>query len=432
MNLDLAVAAAKQNYADARPNSAAWARRAAEVLPGGNTRSVLAFEPFPFRVERAEGKYLWDVDGHQYVDFLGNYTAGLLGHSPEPVEKAVRAVLDSGWSLGSVHRDEVQLAELLTDRFPSIEQVRFTNSGTEANLMALALATHTTGRSKVVVFQHGYHGGVLAFGETANPVNVPHHWLVLPYNDETAVVEAFRAHGADIACVLVEPMQGSAGCIPGTPEFLSLLRNQCSSSGSLLIFDEVMTSRFSLGGAQEVLEIAPDLTTLGKYLAGGFSFGAFGGSRKIMGTFDPKRSGGPVASLAHAGTFNNNVISMAAGVATLREMVNPAVLDRTNKLGESLRKDLNEIFLQAGVGMCATGQGSLMNIHGTAGPVRSAADLAGGDDRLKELLFFALLDHGFYIARRGFIALSFEITAADVANLLTSIKEWSTAHRAPV
>ncbi len=428
MDLDLAVGAAQQHYADARPNSASWARRAAAVLPGGNTRSVLAFEPFPFRVERAEGKYLWDVDGHRYVDFLGNYTAGLLGHSPEPVEKAVRAVLDSGWSLGSVHRDEVHLAELLTDRFPSMEQVRFTNSGTEANLMALALALHTTGRSKVMVFQHGYHGGVLAFGEAANPVNVPHDWLVLPYNDQAAVVEAFRSHGAEIACVLVEPMQGSAGCIPGTPEFLSLLRNQCSSNGSMLIFDEVMTSRFSLGGAQEVLGIMPDLTTLGKYLAGGFSFGAFGGNSEIMGTFDPKRNAGSTTSLGHAGTFNNNVISMAAGVATLKEMVNSTTLARINNLGDLLRKELNETFQESGVDMCATGQGSLLNIHGTAGPVLSAADLAGSDDRLKELLFFALLDDGFYVARRGFVALSFEIEAADVAALLTATEGWATAH----
>ena len=152
MDLDQAVQAARTAYAAARPQSAGWADRARRVMPGGNTRTVLQFDQFPFRVERAHGRLLFDIDGYEYLDLLGNYTAGLLGHSPEPVLAAVRAALERGWSLGSVHSNEVRLAELIVDRFPSIDQVRFTNSGTEANLMALAVATHHTGRSKIVVF----------------------------------------------------------------------------------------------------------------------------------------------------------------------------------------------------------------------------------------------------------------------------------------
>ncbi len=424
MNLDDAVAAARATYAAARPISAQWAERATTVLPGGNTRSVLQFDPFPFRIERAQDQHLWDVDGHRYLDLLGNYTAGLLGHSPQPVLDAARAALESGWSLGSVHTDEVTLAELLVDRFASIEQLRFTNSGTEANLMALALATHHTGRSKIVVFQNGYHGGVLTFGAQTNPVNVPHDWVVLPYNDADAARSAFDDQRDDIAAVLVEPMQGSGGCIPGDPEFLATLRTLCSESGALLIFDEVMTSRFAPGGAQQVLGISPDLTTLGKYLAGGLTFGAFGGRRDVMVAFDPSAGG----ALGHAGTFNNNVLSMAAGVAALTDVLTDDRLAATNRRGELLRLGLNERFATHGLPMIATGTQSLMAVHGTPGPVRSAMDLADADDRWKELLFFHLLDAGIYTARRGFIALSIEATDADIDHVLRAVDAFCETH----
>ena len=413
-----ALAAARQRYVEANPTSAEWAQRASNVLPGGNTRSVLHFDPFPFRVASAQAQYLVDVDGHRYVDLLGNYTAGLLGHSPEPVRAAAHAAIDRGWALGAVHPAEVRLAEAIVERFPSIEQVRFTNSGTEANLMALAVATHHTGRRKVLVFAGGYHGGVLTFGGGASsPVNVPHHWVMSTYNDLDALAAVFAEHGPDVAAVLVEPLQGSAGCIPATTEFLTSLRAHCDASGSLLVFDEVMTSRLSAGGAQQLLGVFPDLTTLGKYLAGGFTFGAFGGRRDLMAAFDATTGG----ALGHAGTFNNNVVSMAAGVATLTEVLTADVLAATNARGDRLREGLDAVFADSGVPMCATGAGSLMNVHGTGGPVRSVDDLRTGDDRWKELLFFAALEAGFYVARRGFIALSIEITDTDLDGFVEAV-----------
>ena len=424
MDLDRAVQKARDSYAVARPISAEWADRASAVMPGGNTRSVLQFLPFPFRVARAEEQHLWDVDGHRYLDLLGNYTAGLLGHSPLPVLEAARSALESGWSLGSVHADEVTLAELLVTRFASLEQLRFTNSGTEANLMALALATHHTGRSKIVVFQNGYHGGVLTFGAGTNAVNVPHDWVVLPYNDVGAADTAFHELGDAIAAVLIEPMQGSGGCIPGDPTFLAALRTHCTAADALLIFDEVMTSRFAPGGAQQLLDITPDLTTLGKYLAGGLTFGAFGGRRDVMAAFDPSVGG----ALGHAGTFNNNVTSMAAGVAALTEVLTDDRLAATNRRGELLRAGLNERFDEYRLPMIATGTQSLMAVHGTVGPVQSADDLADADDRWKELLFFHLLDAGIYIARRGFIALSIEVTDADIDHVLSAVDDFCHAH----
>jgi len=418
--LDAALADARRRYIDANPTSASWAARANEVLPGGNTRSVLHFDPFPFRVESASGRHLVDVDGHQYTDLLGNYTAGLLGHSPEPVRAAAHAAIDGGWAFGAVHPNEVRLAELIAGRFPSIEQVRFTNSGTEANLMALALATSRTGRNNVLVFDGGYHGGVITFGG-AREVNVPYDWVLSTYNDIEAVEAVFAEHGESIAAVLVEPLQGSAGCLPGDPEFLSALRRHCDHTGAVLIFDEVMTSRLAPGGAQELLGVTPDLTTLGKYLAGGFTFGAFGGRRELMEAFDASAGG----RLGHAGTFNNNVVSMATGVATLTEVLTPDVLAATNARGERLRASLNDTFRRRDVPMCVTGAGSLMNIHGTVGPVASVDDLRNADDRWKELLFFDALDAGFYIARRGFIALSIEITDDDIDAFIAFVDSWA-------
>jgi glutamate-1-semialdehyde 2,1-aminomutase len=418
--LDSALVDARQRYIDANPTSAAWAARAADVLPGGNTRSVLHFDPFPFRVASADAQHLVDVDGHRYVDLLGNYTAGLLGHSPEPVRAAAHHAIDTGWALGAVHPDEVRLAELIVGRFPSIDQVRFTNSGTEANLMALALATHHTGRSKVVVFDGGYHGGVITFGG-ARDVNVPHEWIVSRYNDVDAVAAVFAEHLDSIAAVLVEPLQGSAGCIPARADFLAALRQHCDDSGALLVFDEVMTSRLAPGGAQELLGIDPDLTTLGKYLAGGFTFGAFGGRRALMAAFDATSGG----RLGHAGTFNNNVVSMAAGVATLSEVLTAEVLAATNDRGERLRRELDATFARHRLPLCATGRGSLMNLHGTVGPVASVDDLRDTDDRWKELLFFDALDAGFYIARRGFIALSIEVTDNDTDRFVSFVDHWA-------
>ena len=421
--LDEAIVAARAAYARDRPRSADLATRADAVLPGGNTRSVLHFEPFPFRVASAAGKYLVDVDDHRYVDLLGNYTAGLLGHSPGPVRAAVHAAIDNGWTLGAVHPNEVRFAELIVARFPSIDQVRFTNSGTEANLMALALALHHTQRRKVLVFEGGYHGGVITFAGHRD-VNVPHEWVIARYNDIDAVGQLFDEH--DFAAVLVEPLQGSAGCIPADPEFLRSLRRDCDRTGALLVFDEVMTSRLSPGGAQALHDVMPDLTTLGKYLAGGFSFGAFGGRRQLMAAFDPSVGG----QLGHAGTFNNNVVSMAAGIATLTEVLTPEILAATNALGDQLRAGLNATFEAHGLPMSATGRGSLMNIHGTAGPVVSVDDLRDCDDGWKELLFLDALDAGFFIARRGFIALSIEITDADVSSFISFVDRWASGVRA--
>ena len=377
-----------ERYIARNPASARRAARAAEVLPGGNTRSVLHFDPFPLAFERGDGPYLWSLDGDRYTDFLGEFTAGLYGHSNPVILDAIRGALERGISYGGHNGLEHQLAELVTARFEAMELVRFTNSGTEANLMALAVALHETGRREVLVFRGAYHGGVAHFvyGEPS-PVTVPHAFVMGDYNDVegTRALIRERAFGA----ILVEPMLGSGGCVPGTSEFLSMLREEASGAGALLIFDEVMTSRLGPGGASGLEGVIPDLMTVGKYIGGGMSFGAFGGRRSIMAAYDPSRPG----ALLHAGTFNNNVVSMSAGIAGLRDVLTDDALIELNARGDRLREALN------GVGVPTTGRGSLMTMH-------------PGSDELKQLLFFELLDAGYWLASRGMIALSLPITDA--------------------
>ena len=406
-DLDGTVAAAHARYAAARPRSAAADRRARRVLPGGNTRSVLDFAPFPFRVASASGGELVDIDGHHYVDLCGNYTAGLLGHSPRSVRDSVVAALDRGWALGAVHEAEVELAELVCERFPTIEQVRFTNSGTEANLLAIGTALHHTGRRGIGVFDHAYHGGVLAFGADVDgphhPLNVPHRFHVAPFDDLDGLDGLFA--NDDLGCVLIEAVQGSGGCRPASGAFLQELRRRCDDHGVVLVFDEVMTSRLAPGGAQERFGVRADLTTLGKYLGGGFTFGAFGGRRDIMAAFDPRTGG----ALTQAGTFNNNVASMTAAVTTLRDELTAERVIEVNARGDRLRTDLAAALDTPEIWV--TGLGSMNSFH-------------AADDRVLDLLFHHLLDDGIYIARRGFMALSLEIDDERCRRLVASTRRF--------
>src|SRR5215218_6171511 len=329
--LDAALAEAREAYVSRNPASLAAHVEAAASLPGGNTRTVLFHGPFPLLMARGEGCRLWDADGHRYVDLLGEYTAGLYGHSHPAIRAALDRALDKGWNLGGHGAMEAKLARLVCERFPSVELVRFTNSGTEANLMAIATAIAATGRRKVMVFEGGYHGGVLTFAGGGSPVNVPHGWVLAPYNDAAGAVALAEQHADDLACVLVEPMLGSGGCIPAEPVFLQALRDAADRAGAVLVLDEVMTSRMSAGGQQARLGITPDMTTLGKYIGGGMSFGAFGGRRALIELYDPRRAD----ALPHAGTFNNNVLTMHAGVAGLEEVFTAEAADRLFNRGEA-------------------------------------------------------------------------------------------------
>ena len=410
--IDSVLADSIARYTARNPESERRAARAAEVLPGGNTRSVLHFDPFPLAFARGEGAQLWSLDGDRYVDLLGEYTAGLYGHSHPVILDAVREALDGGISYGGTNDLEHRFAELLCRRFPAMERVRFTNSGTEANLMALALALHHTGRREVLAFKGGYHGGVLAFGSgEPSPVTVPHAFVLGDYDEVEATRALIRAHAETLGAILVEPMLGSGGCIPASGAFLRMLREEATATGAVLIFDEIMTSRLGPQGVGGLEGIAPDLMTVGKYLAGGMSFGAFGGRRELMSAYDPTRPG----SLFHAGTFNNNVLSMSAGIAGLGRVLTDEALTALNERGDRLRADLDRVAADLDVPVHVSGRGSLMTVHSR--------------EPVKRLLFFELLDSGHWIAARGMIALSLPVTDELCAGFVSAFETILSRHR---
>ena len=431
-DLQSALAEAKQAYVDRNPKSLGRHQDACVAMPGGNTRTTLHNAPFPLTVVRGEGCRLWDADGHEYIDVLGEYTAGIYGHSHPVIRKAIDRALDHGWNFAGRNESEGKLAQLVVDRIPSIDLVRFTNSGTEGNVMALAGArvfAQRNGRTratKVMVFHGGYHGGVLYFVSGGSPVNMPYEYVVAPYNDVEGTRALLAKHGEELFAVLLEPMQGSGGCLPGNLDFLQMVRSETKARGITMIFDEVMTSRLSPGGLQEKTGVIPDMTTLGKYIGGGMSFGAFGGRRDIMELFDPTKPD----SLPHAGTFNNNVLTMAAGVAGYGEVYTPEAAKKLNDRGDRIRERLNAICKKAGVEFQFSGIGSMMTAHATTRPIRNAADLASSNQDAKELFYFDMVAAGIWIARRGFVALNIMIGDAEGDRFVSAVEEFVSARKA--
>jgi glutamate-1-semialdehyde 2,1-aminomutase len=427
LDLDDAVADAERRYRAANPESFRRWQEATRSMPGGNTRTVLFYTPYPLTWVSGDRQMLTDADGHHYIDFLGEYSAGLYGHSEPAIRRAIETALADGIVLGGPNRYEAGLAAELCRRFPSLGLVRFCNSGTEANVFSLAIARVVTGRDKVLVFDGAYHGGVLYFGHGISPLNLPIPWVVAPYNDSAGTLALIERHAGELAAVLIEPMQGSGGCIAADPAFLAALREACTRHGIVLIFDEVMTSRVSPGGLQAVLGITPDLTSLGKYLGGGLSFGAFGGRAALMERLDPRRPD----SISHAGTFNNNVLSMAAGLAGLTEVLTEAESRRINREGDRLRDRLNALGQARGLPFQVTGVGSLLGLHFARRPVRSVTDLDSADpdqprrrDQLMKLFHLDMIEQGIYLARRGYVTLSLPMQPADLDRLIQAVDEF--------
>lgn len=416
--IDTVLDEAKASFAAKRPRTKAMHGRAAEVMPGGNTRTVLFTAPFPIRIETAQGATITDIDGNSYLDLLGEYSAGIYGHSHPRILEAAHEALARGLNFGGHHEGEVKLAEIVTKRF-DIDLVRFTNSGTEANMMALAAARCFTGRGKIMPMQGGYHGGTLYFSHGASPVNAPFDCVMGHYNDVDATRKLIAANAGDLAAVILEPMLGGGGCIPATREFLAMLREETQKHGIVLIYDEVMTSRLDPGGLSAKTGIPPDLKTLGKYVGGGMSFGAFGGRRDIMALFDPTS---PTA-LPHAGTFNNNTLTMTVGSVAMSEIFTPEACRVLNARGDRLRERLNDLFMRYQVKMKAMGQGSMIAIHPTSAEITKPEDIEETDKRLRQLLFLDLLEQGVYIAERGFMAMSLMVTDADCDRVVEAVEQ---------
>lgn len=430
-NSDLAssLAAAEERYRADNPKSAARAEEAARAMPGGNTRTVTHYTPYPLTIASGKGATVTDIDGHLYTDFLGEYTAGLYGHSDPRLVKAVTGAVEAGVGLGGPNRYDAELAQLMCARFPSVDLLRFCNSGTEANLFALSAARAFTGRSKVMAFAGGYHGGVFYFGQTGSPINAPFPFVLSSYNDIDGTAALIEEHAGDLAAIIVEPMMGSAGAIPADPEFLEALRRRSAAHGVILIFDEVMTSRLGPGGLQEKTGVMPDMTSFGKYLGGGMTFGAFGGRRDIMSMFDPYAPN----AVSHPGTFNNNVLSMAAGLVGLRDIFTPDAAEALNGRGDRFRDQLGAVIARHDAPMQVTGMGSILALHFQRAPIRRPEDTWPADQEtaarregLRKLLHLDLIASGLFMARRGFISLSLPLGPPDFDDFAAALDGFLT------
>ena len=421
LTLDDAVADVEARYVAAHPESKARYERALASMPGANTRTVLHYDPFPVTVVKGEGAVVIDLDGHRYRDLLGEYTAGLYGHSQPAIIGALTEALQSGLVLGGPNEYEARLAELMCARFPAVELIRFCNSGTEGNMMCVSLARAITRRPKILGFHGGYHGGLLAFpGQITSPMNASEEVILADYNDAEAARRIISERGQELAAVILEPMMGSGGCIPAQPEFLSALREETEKQGSILIFDEVMTSRLAPGGMHARTGITPDLVAFGKYLGGGVSFGAFGGRQELMARLDPRDP----EALVHSGTFNNNVLTMAAGFAGLSKVLTPEATIALNQAGDRLRERLQQAADSRAVPTRVMGIGSMMCVHFQSGEIRKPADAEAAPPGTRKLLHLEMNLRGFYISRRGFLSLSLPLTDQDFDDFVTAFEEF--------
>ena len=418
----------------------AWSASSADLsegarrnFPGGDTRMSAHYGPYPLFVERASGCRMIDADGHEIVDFMNNFTTLILGHANPAVVEAVTQQMQRGSAYAAPTRSQVALAEIIRARLPSIEQLRFTSSGSEATLMTLRCARAFSGRQKIMKMEGGYHGSyelaevsLVPRADRCGPLEAPASLpidasfsdsvlgdvVVCPYNEPDMARALIRKHAHELAAVIVEPVLGSMGMIPATTEFLRALREAASDHDVLLIFDEVITLRLHDGGAQALHGVTPDLTAMGKIIGGGLPIGAFGGRTDLMRMFHPDES----QPVMHASTFSGNPVSMAAGVAAMQQ-VDPQLIAQLNGLGERLRSGFDEAFRKNGIRGQATGIGSLVNIHLTDTNLRSARDSLAGLMRsggVNQLLHLSMLMRGVASASRLMYCTSAPMRVADV------------------
>lgn len=416
--------ALQARYARRRPNSRELHEASRSLLPGGNSRTPLFHPPFPCYLDAGHGARVIDVDGFEYIDMVNNYTSLVHGHpTPELTEELAHRAAN-GTALGAPTPLEVELAREIVERVPSLQRVRFANSGTEATLYAVRTARAFTGRDDVIKVEGGYHGGAesLQFSvktlgaaneaapEPGAPESMRHSTHIVPFNDAATAKRLILEHGASAAAVIVEPVQGGAGALPATKAYLQALREAATQTGCLLIFDEVMTLRLAYGGMQEEYGVLPDLTAMGKIIGGGLPVGAFGGRADVMDLWDP----GAAQPAYHAGTFNANPLTAVAGLYTLRKLTRAAIAG-LNESGDRLRDRFNVLARKARVPLVASGWGSVLQVHHGESPPASFRDAVSRPRDLVRAFHLLMLEHGVFIAPRGAMNVSTAMTDADHA-----------------
>ncbi|MES2742424.1 MAG: glutamate-1-semialdehyde 2,1-aminomutase [Pseudomonadota bacterium] len=390
--------------------------RAQRTTPGGVNSPVRAFRSVggtPRFITRAEGPYFWDADGKRYIDYIGSWGPAIVGHAHPQVVKAVQDAAARGLSFGAPTEGEIEMAEQISRLVPSIEQVRLVSSGTEATMSALRLARGATGRDKIIKFEGCYHGhadsllvkagsGLLTFGNPTSagvPEDFVKHTLVLDYNNVAQLQDAFDSFGAEIACVIVEPVAGNMNLIRASAAFLQAMRALCSEHGAILIFDEVMSGfRVALGGAQALYGIKPDLTALGKVIGGGLPVAAFGGGAALM------QHMAPLGAVYQAGTLSGNPVAVAAGMATLALIQQAGFYEHLSAQTAKLARGLTQAAQAAGVVFCADAIGGMFGIYFSETVPTSYAEMMAGDKTRFNAFFHAMLDEGVYFAPAAFEA----------------------------
>jgi glutamate-1-semialdehyde 2,1-aminomutase len=422
-----------EEYTSRTRKSKALYERAKKVLPAGVSYGIRYFEPYPFYTERARGSKLYDVDGNEYIDFWLGHTALILGHSPPPVVKAVKEQLENGTIYGTSHESEVALAEQVVKMVSSAEMVRFTNSGTEANMYAIRLARAYTGRSKIAKFEGGWHGGYDALHVGVNyPYDIPESaglttgavqdTTVLPFNDLEGVKTKLKDQKT--ASITIEPVLGAGGCIPAEKEFLKGLKEFCDDKGILLIFDEVITGfRLAPGGGQQYYGVKPDITVFGKILGGGFPTGAFCAKKEIMDKINTQIYKRPNYSF-HGGTFAANPITMNAGLTTLKLLEDGKLIGKLNRLGDQIRENLKEIFEKAKIEAQITGTSSLFNVHFTKERLKNSRAAARANKEKLLSYDLALMENGIFFLPGHNGALSTAHSEADIEKLYVETERY--------
>ena len=430
---------AREKYKKRTPKSARMYQKIQRYLPGGDTRTVTFFEPYPVFIAEGKGCRLYDIDGNAYVDFLNNYTSLIHGHAHPAIVKAATDQVKRGTAFPAPVESQYLLAEIICERVKSVEQVRFCNTGTEATMNAIRAARTISGKSKVVKMEGGYHGthdlvevsitpNLDQVGPVDKPRSVPQNRgipksvleevIVVPFNNKEVTEKLVREHQKETACVIVEPILGAAGLIPQEDGYLEFLRDLTQKLDILLIFDEVISFRLGTGGAQGIYGIEPDLTTFGKIIGGGFPVGAFGGSKEIMKIFSPQEEG----SISQSGTFNGNPVTMEAGIACLRGLT-PDIFERINSFGDLLRKGIDLAFERNGMKGKATGLGSLAQPQFNSERVRDYRSVARGNFQAMALVHLKLLERGINMAPRGECSISTPMTEKEVRSYLAAFEE---------
>ncbi len=405
-------------------------KRAKESMPGGDTRASSYYSPYPAYMAHGEACHLYDHDENEYIDFLNNYTSLIHGHAHPPTVSAIQEQAARGTVLGSAAEVTVEHAEMLCNRVPSFESVRYCNSGTEATHLAMRAARAFTGRDIIIKMDGGYHGShdyvqVNVQPDTNEeglprrrlttrgvPEAVMEGMLVAPFNDLDALRDLLHAHSDDIAGIILEPAIGAGGGVEPEPGYLEGVRQLADSYGVLLIFDEIMTFRQDVGGFQSALGVTPDLTSVAKFIGGGLPLAAFGGRQEIMAPFAPSHP----QTIPHNGTFNANNITMAAGLATMKEFGADQVA-RINQLGQRLRKGLNAAFQESGIRIRAVGTGSIIRIHWSDEKIRTARDAVAAQEKALDfprLLHLEMMNRGIFSAPRCQYAISTPMSENEI------------------